>query len=455
MTSRRAVRARRPRPYGRLATPFEERYAPDTVRVHGKFRSKHWNYADHIVPPISASAAYRLESAHRGAEGFREFANPEFNRATHVPIYVYDRLDEPTRGMLEEDLALAEGGEVAVCFATGMAAIAAALGVLLRAGDRLVAHRTLYGCTWSLLAHWYPRLGIEVDLVDFNDPAALRAALARDQVMAAYCETPCNPTLELIDLRALARVVARANARRAGRRRGRRHRRIFSVVDNTFSTPFCQRPMTHGIDLVVHSLTKNLGGFGTDMGGVVVSPRQLEPDLLLYRKDHGAPLAPRAAWPVLAYGLPSLAVRIRRQQETALRVARVLARHPKVARVAYPGLASHPRHALARRQMRDPEGRFAPGTLVYFTMAGGPAIARRRGERVMDHLARHSLAITLAVSLGQVRTLIEHPASMTHAAVPRAAQAAAGIEPGGVRLSLGLEDPGDIIADLRSALARA
>ncbi len=441
------------RPYGRQASPVEERYAPDTLLVHGKFRSRHWNYSDHIVPPISASAAYRLESAERGAEGFHEFANPEFQRAT--PIFIYDRLDEPTRGLLEENLALAEHAECAACFATGMAAVAAALGVLVRAGDRVVAHRTLYGCTYSLFTNWFPRLGVAVDRADLNDPAALDAALARDDVMAVYFETPCNPTLDLVDMRATSRAVARANARRARQARGRHHRRIFTVVDNTFATPYCQRPIEHGIDVVVHSLTKNIGGFGTDMGGAVLAPRLLESDLLLYRKDHGAPLSPRNAWPVLAYGLPSLAVRIAREQEIALQVARFLERHPRVARVAYPGLPSHPQHALARRQMRDPEGRFAPGTLVSFTLRGRPAEARRRGTRMMNHLARHSLAITLAVSLGQVRTLIEHPASMTHAALPPAEQAAAWIEAGGVRLSIGLEDPADLIADLREALERA
>ncbi len=443
------------RRYGGVASRVERRYAPDTVLVHGKFRSRHWNYSDHIVPPISASAAYRLESVRRGAEGFVEFANPEFNRVTHAPIYIYDRLDEPTRGMLEESLALAEGGERAVCFATGMAAISAAIGVLTRAGDRVVAHRQLYGCTWSLLANWLPRYGISVDLLDLNDPRALDASLGREDVMVVYLETPTNPTLELVDLRRIARAVARANARRRARMGDRRHRRIFSVVDNTFATPMCQRPLEHGVDVVVHSLTKNLGGFGTDMGGAVVAPRLLEPDLLLYRKDYGAPLSPRNAWPVLAYGLPSLPVRVRRQQQAALQVARFLARHPRVARVSYPGLSSHPSHALARRQMRDPDGRFAPGTLIYFVLEGPPAVARRRGARVMNRLARHSMAITLAVSLGQVRTLIEHPASMTHAAVPPRKQLEAGIHPGGIRLSLGLEDPRDVIADLEDALEKA
>ena len=441
--------------YGRGAGPIEQRYAPDTVLVHGKFHSRHWDYADHIVPPISASAAYRLESVRRGAEGFLEFANPEFSRTPGAPIYIYDRLDEPTRGLLEENLALAEGGERAVCFATGMAAISAALGVLLRSGDRLVVHRQLYGCTYSLLANWLPRFGITAELLDLNDPGVLAAALARDDVMALYFETPCNPTLELVDVRALVRAVRRANAARARRLRGRRHRRIYTVVDNTFATPVCQRPLAQGIDLVVHSLTKNVGGFGTDMGGAVIAPRLLEPDLLLYRKDFGAPLAPRSAWPILVYGLPSLAVRVRREQESALRVARFLERHPQVARVCYPGLRSHPQYTLARRQMRDPEGRFAPGTLLYFVLRGAPAAARRSGARVMNHLAHRSMAVTLAVSLGQVRTLVEHPASMTHAVVPPGEQARAGIDPGGIRLSLGLENAADIVRDLREALAHA
>ncbi len=444
-----------PHRYGRLASRIEERYSPATLLVHGKFHSRHWNYSDHIVPPISASAAYRLESVERGAEGFLEFANPEFSHAKGAPIFIYDRLDEPTRGLLEENLALAEGGERSVCFATGMAAISAALGVLVHAGDRVVAHRALYGCTYSLFANWYPRFGVGVDQVDLNDAAKLEAALGRDDVMAVYFETPCNPTLELVDVRAIARAVARANARRARRAHGRKHRRIFTVVDSTFGTPYCQRPLSLGMDVVVHSLTKNLGGFGTDMGGAVVAPRLLEPDLLLYRKDFGAPLSPRNAWPVLAYGLPSLGIRVRRQQESALRVARFLQRHPRVARVSYPGLRSHPQHALARRQMRDPEGRFAPGTLVYFALRGAPAEARRRGARMMDHLAKRSLAITLAVSLGQVRTLVEHPSSMTHAALPPEEQARAGIDPGGIRLSLGLEDPKDLIADLREALEKS
>ena len=426
----------------------EPTYRPQTRLIHGQMRSPHWNYADHIVPPISSSTSYRLESSARGAEGFQEFATPEFNRHTSAPIYIYDRLDEPSRGMLEDNLAEAEGGETCVTFSTGMAAISAALGVLLKAGDTLVSHHTVYGCTYSLFTNWFPRLGIRVEFVDLNDRAALGELLARDlNVMVVYGESPCNPTLELLDLRGLSDELTRVNADRAPRRR------VFSVLDNTFATPFCQRPLQHGIDLVVHSLTKNIGGFGTDMGGAVIGPMLLEPDLLLYRKDFGAVLSPKSAWPPLVHGLPTLPLRLRQQQLNALRVAEFLEAHPKVDHVRYPGLPSHPQHELARRQMRDFDGEFAPGSLVYFVLAGEPSAARAGGARLMDVLATKSLAITLAVSLGQLRTLVEHPASMTHAPVPPDKQLEAGIDPGGIRLSLGIEHPDDLIRDLERALA--
>jgi cystathionine beta-lyase/cystathionine gamma-synthase len=329
-----------------------------------------------------------------------------------------------------------------------MAAISAALGVLVRAGDRIVAHRSLYGCTWSLMSNWLPRFGVTTTMADFRDVGALHDLIA-DDVMAIYCETPANPTLEIIDLSALRRVVDRVN-----QRRGRR-RKVFIVVDNTFSTPFCQRPIEHGADLVCHSLTKNIGGFGTDMGGAVLGPRLLEPDLLLFRKDFGSPLSPKSAWPALVYGLPTLAVRSRRQMETANIVARDLERHAAIDRVIYPGLASHPDYALARRQMRDPDGNFAPGIIISFVMKGAPGAAQRVARLVMNRLADEAMAVTLAVSLGQVRTLIEHPSSMTHAAIPVEQQREAGIEPGLVRLSIGLEKPEDILRDLHEAIAAA
>jgi cystathionine beta-lyase/cystathionine gamma-synthase len=426
----------------------ERDYHKETRLIHGEFHSLHWNYKDHIVPPITATAAYRLESAERGAEGFQEFANPEFNRHKHAPIYIYDRLDEPARSMLEDNLATAEEGECAVCFATGMAAISAALGVLVKAGDTILTHRTLYGCTYSLLTNWMPRFGVRAKMADLKELNQLEALLT-DDVMVVYFETPTNPTLEILDIGAIREVVDNVNARRGNRRR------IFIVVDNTFATPFCQRPLSLGADVVCHSLTKNIGGFGTDMGGVWIGPQLLEPDVLLYRKDFGASLNPRTAWQTLVYGLPTLALRSRQQIETAMRVARFLEHHPAVERVNYPGLLSHPQRAIAHTQMVDTEGNFAPGTVIYFVLKGTPEDALESGRRVMDHLANKSLAVTLAVSLGQIRTLIEHPASMTHAAIPVAEQLKACIDPGGIRLSLGLEASEDIIGDLENSLKEA
>lgn len=423
-------------------------YGNETRLIHGESYSAHWDYADHIVPPISASVAYRLETAERGAAGFHSFANPELNRHKSHPIYIYDRLDEPSRAMLEERLAMAEGGETAVCFSTGMAAIAGALGVLAKAGDRIVAHHTLYGCTYSLLHNWMERFGIRTDFADLLNPDALRRTMGED-VMVVYFETPTNPTLDIINMIEVSEIVKQENERRG------KKRHVMCVVDNTFATPYCQRPLSYGADVVVHSLTKNIGGFGTDMGGAVIARRNLEPDLLLFRKDFGAPLSARAAWPPLVYGLPTLAVRSRRQMETALSVARFLASHPAVQEVRYPGLDSHPQHAVAMRQMRDPEGHFAPGIMIYFVLKGSPEQARDRGRKVMDALAQDSMCITLAVSLGQVRTLIEHPSSMSHAVVPLQAQVDAGIDPGGIRMSIGLESPSDLIRDLDSALSEA
>ncbi len=431
-----------------MSTPDEPSpYATETHLIHGEFHSNSWDYADHIVPPIGSSSAYRLRSADRGAEGFGAFANPEFNRQQQAPIYIYDRLDEPTRGMLEQALARAEGAEIALAFTTGMAAISAALGVLVKAGDRIVAHRTIYGCTWSLLSNWMPRFGVETGFFNFVNPQAFEDALQDPRVMVVLFESPTNPTLELIDIAMVRAAVDRANAKRT------KGRRIFIVVDNTFATPWSQRPLSLGADVVCHSLTKNIGGFGTDMGGVVCGPRLLEQDLLLYRKDFGAPLAPKAAWPTLVYGLPTLAVRSIQQIASAMAVARYLEGHSLVERVYYPGLSSHPQHELALKQMRDPRGDFSPGILLYFILKGGPAEAKERGRLVMNHLATNALAVTLAVSLGQVRTLVEHPASMTHAVVPVEAQRAAGIEPGGIRLSMGVEATADILRDLQSALA--
>jgi methionine-gamma-lyase len=432
------------------------RYALRTRLIHGKSKTPKWDYSHHVIPPITSSATFRLSSAQRGAKGFFEFACDTIDTTRQVPIYIYDRLDEPTRGMLEEALATAEGGDNAVCFATGMAAITAAISMLIRSGDEVLAHHTLYGCTYSFLTNWLPRQNVKARFCDVGDPKSLASSITA-KTRVVYFETPVNPTMELVDMRQVRAVVDRAN-------RGRKPaERIQIIVDNTFATPYCQRPLEHGVDIVVHSLTKGIGGFGTDMGGAVILPKALHNVLLLYRKDFGGVLSPKAAWNILVYGLPSLAARMANMQRTARHVAEFLERHPKVERVAYPGLASFPQRALAEKQMIDYRGKFAPGSMIYFSLKEKKG-KYDAGQRFIDYIADKAYCITLAVSLGQVKTLIENPYSMTHSAYLAAGDANASelehkrkqpMEPGGIRLSIGLEDRNDIIADLQKALAEA
>ena len=420
-------------------------YSMSSLLIHGYARDKHWDFRHHVVPPLSSSTAYRLDSAARGARGFAEFGAETEGGEGRAPIYIYDRLGEPTRDMLEEALATAERGEISVTFASGMAAVSAALMICCNGGDHVAAHRVIYGSTYSLLTHWLPKFNVSTALADLNIEGALKAAI-QPNTRVVYFETPANPNLELIDMGAVRRAVGLANAER------KPGERIHILVDNTFASPFCQRPIEHGADLVIHSLTKSICGFGTDMGGVVIGARSYLPALLSYRKDFGGVLSPKAAWPILVYGLSTLALRVKRQEQTALAVADFLAQHAKVKVVKYPGLLSFPQYGLARKQMTDYDGNFAPGSLVYFVLKGPHAKARAAAERLIDLIARASYTITLAVSLGQVRTLIEHPSSMTHSAVPLDKQVSEGIDPGGVRLSIGLEDSNDLIRDLGAAL---
>jgi len=422
-----------------------EQYRLRTRLIHGSFATGRWDYDHHVVPPQSSSATYRLSSVHRGAQGFVEFATPEARRA---PIYIYDRLDEPTRGMLEENLAAAEGGEMAVTYSTGMAAVSAALGILTASGDQIVAHQVLYGCTYSLMTSWLPRYKIHTDFCDLNHPEEL-LKVATKECRVVYFETPVNPTMELIDMLAVRKVVDHLNESRP------QGQKIRIVVDNTFATPYCQRPLEQGIDLVVHSLTKDIGGFGTEMGGAVIGSAEYFNLLMLFRKDFGGVLSPKNAWPILVYGLPTLATRVVNQQKSAMHIAEFLSKHPKVARVVYPGLPNYAQKELAHRQMTTLDGHFAPGSMLYFELkaqGGDPKSTEQAAERFVDHVAKKSYTITLAVSLGQIKTLIESPFSMTHATVPDEEKIRCGLRPGGIRLSLGLEDWHDIISDLQDAL---
>ena len=420
-------------------------YSKETRLIYGRSHSEKWDYSHHVIPPISSSATYRLDSAQRGAQGFIDFAHTSDQPKHKEPIYIYDRLGEPNKDILEENLAFAEGGDKAVTFSTGMAAISAIFGVLLKTGDEIIAHRTLYGCTYSLLTTWYPRYGIDVQFINLHMIDALASAIT-PKTRVIFFETPVNPTMTLIDIAAITALVRDLNRVRE------EHEHIRVVVDNTFATPFCQRPMELGADFVMHSLTKGIGGFGTDMGGVIVSPQNYYDMLLLYRKDYGGVLATKSAWPILVYGLPTLSLRVKREIESAMKVAAFLEQHPMVKEVNYPGLESFPQHELARKQMRDFDGNFAPGTLMYFTLkSASPQHSRDLGERFINYTADNAYTITLAVSLGHLRTLIEHPGSMTHSAIPAEEQVKRGLDPGGVRLSIGIEHPDDIMRDLSAA----
>ena len=330
-------------------------YAAETRLIYGKSFTTKWDYSHHLIPPLSSSSTYRLDTTKRGAKGFIEFAHhgEDFEVKSRAPIYIYDRLGEPNKEILEENLAMAEEGECAITFSTGMAAISAVCGILAGTGSEIIAHKMLYGCTYSLFKNWYPRYKIKVTWVDFNDLKALSRAVT-PQTRMLYFETPVNPTMELIDIQKVVEIARLHNIHRY------QQHRIFTVVDNTFATSFCQRPISLGVDFVVNSLTKGLCGFGTDMGGVVIGPQWSYDRLMLYRKDFGGVLATKSAWPILVYGLPSLAVRFSRQLVSAQKVAEALEHDKHIGMVSYPGLDSFPQRSLAHSQMTSYDGTFAP-----------------------------------------------------------------------------------------------
>lgn len=366
-----------------------------------------------VAPPIYQSTAFVFPSAEAGAALFTGEGEG----------YIYTRLGNPTQAMLERKVAALEGGEAALATGSGMAAIATAMLTAVQPGGHLVSAQSIYSGTYALFTKDLPPLGIEMTLVDATDVANVARAL-RPNTQAIYIETPGNPTLDLIDITAVVEV-----ARQAG---------VTVIMDNTFATPVNQRPLEMGVDVVVHSATKYFCGHGDAIAGMVVGPaefvRRAREGVL---RDFGGIISPFNAWLVLR-GLQTLPLRMERHNANALQVARWLDGHPQVAWVRYPGLESHPQHELARRQMRG------YGGMICFEVKGGV----EAGRTLMNSLE----LCTLAVSLGDVRTLICHPASMTHASVPASARRATGITDGLVRLSVGLEDPEDIIADLEQAL---
>jgi len=423
----------------------DSKYSMETHVIYGKDVSDKWDYSHHVTAPISSSTTFRLDSVDRGALGFQQFAQTE-KFGDEAPIFIYDRLGEPNKDMLEENLAYVEKGEMAVTFASGMGAISGVLGVLAKTGNQIITHSTLYGCTISLFNNWYPRYGIEVAPVDLTDLGNFSKTV-NENTRVVYLETPANPNLDIIDLEELRKLVNEINSER------KEEDHIKIVVDNTFATPYCQRPIELGADFTVHSLTKGIGGFGTDMGGVVIGPKKYRDMILLYRKDFGGVLNTKSAWAILTYGLPTVPLRQKQQIKSAMRIAEFLEAHPKIYFVNYPGLPSYKYHELAKKQMVDFNGNFAPGSMIYFTLKGDSAEDRKQmGAKFMDFVADHAYTMTLAVSLGHTRTLVEHPASMTHSVVPPEKLEERGIDAGGVRIAVGLENTDDILLDLDEAL---
>ncbi len=336
--------------------------------------------------------------------------------------YAYSRLDNPTTGVLADAYAELAGAEAGYTFATGMAAIHATLVTLASAGDRLVATSTMYGSTRSLLERVLARLGIRTTFVDIRDHAAVDAALATEPARILYAETISNPTMVVADHTALAELAHRHGAR--------------YVVDNTFASPYVCRPLELGADVVVESATKFIGGHSDVMGGIVAGDRATVAAVRATQVDTGATLAPLAAF-LLLRGLQTLAVRMDRHSATALALATWLDGRPDVRSVAYPGLASHPQRDVAARQLRT------GGGMLAFDLAAG----RSAGPAFIDALA----VPELTASLGSVHTMVVHPPSTSHRQFDEAGLAAAGIGPGLLRCSVGLEDAEDLIADFGGA----
>lgn len=365
-----------------------------------------------VVAPVARTSNFTFansEEMKRWAEG-------------KSSAYIYTRYANPTLAVAEQKIAALEGAEAAVVAASGMAAISSALLSVLRVGDELIATRQVYGGSYRLMRDLFPRFGITVRHVEADLKGIER--MVNPRTKALYVETPTNPTLRIVDLRKAA-----AFAKDWG---------VVSVVDNTIASPVLQKPIEMGFDIVVHSATKFLAGHSDIVAGAAAGSRVLMDKVRSNIIYLGGSMDPGAAF-LLTRGIKTLRVRVERQCRTAMEVAKYLARHPKVSRVHYPGLTSHPDHKLARRQMQG------FGALLSFDLKGGLLAARRFCDRIRLFL--------LAASLGGVESLVILPIYTSHYNMSLQELRAAGVEPGTVRVSIGLEDPADLIEDLRQALA--
>ena len=365
-----------------------------------------------LTSPLYQTSTFHFKDA---AQGAARFAGEEGG-------YIYTRLGNPTTRELEEKVAQLEGMEDAAATATGMGAVSAAVLSFLQQGDHLIASSALYGCSFALFAHMLPKFGIEVTFVDLTDEKALQQAVQSNTKML-FAETPINPNMTVLDLAMLGAVA-------------KKHSLLF-VVDNTFMTPLLQKPVNYGADLIVHSATKYLNGHGDVVAGLVCgSSEHIETIKLTVLKDIGATISPHDAW-LINRGLKTLALRVQRHCQNAQAVAEFLQAHPKVNQVYYPGLPSHPGYKFLGEQMKG------AGGVIAFELDGN----LEQGERFINSTE----LCTLAVSLGDPETLIQHPASMTHSPYTPEERLAAGISDGLIRISVGLEDADDIIEDLKQA----
>ena len=377
---------------------------------------KHENSAGALTTPIYQTSTFEFESVEQGG---RRFAGQE-------PGYIYTRLGNPTVTSVEEKVAALEGGEAALGTAAGMGAISSALWSSVVAGDEIVASDTLYGCTFALLNHGMTKFGVSVKFIDMANLEAVKAALS-PATKVVYLETPCNPTLKVVDIEEIAKIAHGYN------------KDIRVIVDNTFASPYLQQPLKLGADTVVHSATKYINGHGDVIAGFVVGKADFIAKVRMFGlKDMtGAVMSPFDAF-LIARGLKTLDIRMEKHCANAMKVARFLHDHPAVAKVYYPGLEDFEGYEIAKKQMKLP---------------GGMMSIELKADRDKVAAALNKLQLcTIAVSLGDAETLVEHAASMTHSTYTKEELAASGISEGLVRISVGLEDAEDIIADLKAVL---
>lgn len=408
--------------------PFNPKHGISTL-VNHVAENGHPQHAH--ISPIYQTSAFSFPDVATGAAIFKGTD----------PGYTYTRFKNPNQVQLAEKYAALEGldllraqphrpmeeivaGQV---FTTGMSAITSAIMASVRQGQTIIAQEALYGATYVFLNQYAPRYGVKVVWLHDVKPEAWEDAFAANpEAVMAYAETPANPTMAIVDLAAVAEIAHRHNA--------------WLFVDNTFASPFCQRPLTLGADVVLHSTTKYLAGHGVVVGGAAVSRHVdwVKGPLFGAVKNFGGSESPFDAW-LAALGLKTFELRMKAHCENAIRVAEFLEDHPKVERVYYPGLESHPDYALAKKQMHGFSG------MISFELSGG----LKAGEALLNNVGM----MTLAVSLGNTDTLIQHPASMTHSGMPREERLKVGLTDGLVRLSVGIENVEDIIEDLQKALA--